>query len=99
MAGEATADASSWPRPSQSFSSSAASSRGSSRGSAPAERHMRTLRRTHAHRAAERRRVRPMIDANLLIHEWVVHFNRRRPHGALGHKTPREFRLAWKADE
>ena len=40
-----------------------------------------------------------MIDANLLIHEWVVHFNRRRPHGALGHKTPREFRLAWKADE
>ena len=38
-----------------------------------------------------------MTEANLLIREWVDHFNRRRPHGALGHKTPTEFRLAWKA--
>lgn len=38
-----------------------------------------------------------MTEANLLIREWVEHFNRRRPHGSLGHKTPLEFRLAWKA--
>lgn len=36
-----------------------------------------------------------MVEANLLIREWVEHFNQDRPHGALGHKTPTEFRLEW----
>jgi putative transposase len=37
-----------------------------------------------------------LLEANVLIHQWVDHFNCKRPHSALAHLTPREFRLQWK---
>lgn len=40
-----------------------------------------------------------LLEANVLIREWVDHFNRRRPHGALGNRTPEEARLQWRAAE
>lgn len=36
-----------------------------------------------------------LLEANVLIRQWVKHFNCGRPHGALGHKTPREFKNDW----
>ena len=36
-----------------------------------------------------------MLEARVLIRDWVKHFNTKRPHSALGNSTPVEFRTRW----
>ena len=35
------------------------------------------------------------VSARRDIENWITHYNQRRPHSALGYRTPTEIRTAW----
>jgi transposase InsO family protein len=36
-----------------------------------------------------------MLEARMLVRDWVHHFNTKRPHSALANSTPAEYRKRW----
>lgn len=36
-----------------------------------------------------------LLDAQIVIEDWRVHYNTRRPHSSLGYKTPTNFATQW----
>ena len=38
-----------------------------------------------------------LLEAKVLVEEYRNHYNRKRPHSALGYRTPAEFAASWEA--
>src|SRR5690606_27992962 len=42
---------------------------------------------------------RTLCEARAIVTAWRTDYNQRRPHSALGYRTPAEFAAAWRAQQ